>query len=251
MRTKTVISPDIARREAEKNALRERRLLEEKLRRKRRKRNAFLAVLGLIAVAALLIFLFTQSAELVNPQDEVKTTQSSGKPSKRGEGKPVPLPDYVTEMLIPVDGTSRRGVELEGVNNIVLHYVANPGTTAVQNRNWYANPQSEVSSHFLVGIDGEVILCVPLSEKSSASNERNRDTISIEVCHEDETGQFSEAAYQSVVKLCAYLLERYGLHEEDIIRHYDVTGKLCPLYFVENEAAWEKLKQDVKTEMKK
>lgn len=249
MRTKTILPPGIDQSEAEKRALRERRLMEERLRRKRRRKMAFLAVFLLFAAIALVLVLHMQSEE---PLREPKTAAEGGQNSAKGdEGKTIPLPDYVTEMLIPIDGTSRRGVELEGVNNIVLHYVANPGTTAEQNRNWYANPESEVSSHFLVGIDGEVILCVPLSEKSSASNHRNRDTISIEVCHEDETGKFSDAAYRSVVKLCAYLLERYGLDEEDIIRHYDITGKLCPIYFVENENAWYKLLADVKKELKK
>ena len=34
-----------------------------------------------------------------------------------------------------------------------------------------------------------------------------------------------------------------------MIRHYDVTGKNCPKYFVENPEAWEQLKEDVHTRM--
>ena len=34
--------------------------------------------------------------------------------------------------------------------------------------------------------------------------------------------------------------------EKDVIRHYDITGKICPKYFVEDEAAWEKFREDVK-----
>ena len=30
-----------------------------------------------------------------------------------------------------------------------------------------------------------------------------------------------------------------------MIRHYDITGKDCPKYFVENEAAWETFRSDV------
>ena len=43
----------------------------------------------------------------------------------------------------------------------------------------------------------------------------------------------------------SYLCIRYDLDEEDVIRHYDVTGKLCPLYFVEHEDEWNELKKAV------
>jgi len=154
------------------------------------------------------------------------------------------LPDWIDVQLIAVDGESRRGEAIEAVKDIALHYVANPGTTAQQNRNYFNNPDSTVSAHFVIGLEGEVILCVPLNEKSSATNARNRDTVSIELCHPDATGRFTEATEASLIRLLAYLLDRYKLDEENIIRHYDVTGKLCPLYYVEHPEAFEKLKRD-------
>ena len=154
-------------------------------------------------------------------------------------------PDWVDQQIIKVDGDSRRGVMLEGVRNIVIHYVSNPGTTAQQNRDYYANPSSEVSSHFVIGLKGEIIQCIPLHEKSSASNHRNKDTISIEVCHPDESGKFTDASYQSLIKLTAWLLDVCDLDSDDVIRHYDITGKQCPLYFVTHEDAWKKCLQAV------
>lgn len=156
-----------------------------------------------------------------------------------------PLPGWVQEELIEIDGTSRQGEKLEGIRNIVIHYVGNPGTTALQNRNWYANPESEVSSHFLVGLDGEVLLCVPLDERSSASNHRNADTISIEVCHPDASGKFSDSTYDALVTLTAWLLDSCCLDARTVIRHYDITGKECPRYFVEHEESWEAFRADV------
>lgn len=156
-----------------------------------------------------------------------------------------PAPDWVDVQLITVDGHSRRGVKLEEINDIVIHYVGNPNTTAQQNRNYFDGTESTVSSHFVVGLDGEVIQCLPLDEKSSATSERNRDTISIEVCHPDESGKFTEATYASLVRLTAWLCDTYGLSAEHIIRHYDTCGKECPLYFVEHEDAWERFKSDV------
>ena len=156
------------------------------------------------------------------------------------------VPDWVDQQIIKVDGDSRRGVMLEGVRNIVIHYVGNPGTTAQQNRDYYASRSSDVSSHFVIGLKGEIIQCIPLHEKSSASNHRNKDTISIEVCHPDESGKFTDAAYQSLVMLTAWLLDVCDLDSDDVIRHYDITGKQCPLYFVTHEDAWEQFKQEIK-----
>ena len=155
------------------------------------------------------------------------------------------VPEYVSVQIINVDGTSRRGEKLTGIKNIVIHYVGNPGATGQQNHDWYTEPNSEVSSHFVVGLQGEVIQCIPLDEKSSASNHRNGDTISIEVCHTDESGKFTDASYNSVVDLAAWLVKACGLKVEDVIRHYEVTGKECPRYYVEHEDAWWQLRADI------
>ena len=68
-----------------------------------------------------------------------------------------PVPEWIDRQIIDVDGTSRRGVQLEGIRNIVIHYVGNPGTTAQQNRDYYDNADSEVSSHFVVFLEGDII----------------------------------------------------------------------------------------------
>lgn len=161
----------------------------------------------------------------------------------------VECPDWVDVQLIHVDGASRRGIKLEELNNIVVHYVGNPGTTAQQNRDYFDSAASEVSSHFLIGLDGEIIQCVPLTEKSSASNHRNRDTISIEVCHPDETGKFTEDSYRALVKLTAWLCETCRLDASDVIRHYDITGKQCPKYYVEHPDEWKAFLKDVREAM--
>ena len=159
--------------------------------------------------------------------------------------KVIEIPDWIDEQIIYVHNTARTGTPLDDVKNIVIHYVGNPGTSAQNNRDYYNKPSTEVSSHFLVGLDGEIIQCLPLWEKSAASNWRNNDTISIEVCHPDESGKFSDVTYESVIKLTAWLVNNLGLDETDVIRHYDITEKLCPLYYVEHEDAWNQLIKDV------
>ena len=159
------------------------------------------------------------------------------------------VPEWVDVQLISVDGHSRRGQKLDGVEDIVIHYVGNPGTTARANRNYFASlaetGDTYASSHFVVGLEGEIIECVPRTEVAYCSNERNSDTISIEVCHEDETGEFSPETMESLVELTAWLVHTFDLETEDVIRHYDVTGKICPKYYVEHEEAWTALLADV------
>lgn len=157
--------------------------------------------------------------------------------------------------LLPLNPYSRPGTELKEINAIVIHYVGNPGTTAAQNRSYFESlmetKEAEASSHYIVGLDGEIIQCVPLNEYAYASNKRNADTISIESCHPDDTGKYNAVTYDSMVALSAYLCVIYDLDPmEDLIRHYDVTGKECPRYFVENEDEWEAFKKQVEAYIK-
>lgn len=151
--------------------------------------------------------------------------------------------------LLDINPYSRPGIQSDGITGVVIHYTANPGSTAQENRDYFNGLQysqeTEASSNFIVGLDGEIIQCVPTWEVAYASNERNCDTVSIEVCHPDESGKFTQETYASLVQLTAWLCVKFDLSEDDVIRHYDVTGKICPRYFVEHEDQWELFKQNV------
>ncbi|MBQ8559261.1 MAG: N-acetylmuramoyl-L-alanine amidase [Tyzzerella sp.] len=151
--------------------------------------------------------------------------------------------------LLTVNPYSRPGTEIGRINDIVIHYTANPGSTAIQNRNYFEglkdSKETRASSHFVVGLEGEIVQCIPTWEVAYASNERNSDTIAIETCHLSEDGAYTDETYQSMVELTAWLCVKFDLTEEDVIRHYDITEKICPKYFVEHEDAWKTFKQDV------
>lgn len=152
--------------------------------------------------------------------------------------------------LLTVNPYSRSGQPTGRITGIVMHYTANPGASAMDNRNYFEGLKdthtTQASSNFIIGLEGEIIQCVPTWEVAYASNDRNIDTVSIECCHPDETGEFNEATYKSMVQLTAFICAKYNLDENDVIRHYDVTGKNCPKYFVEDGDAWEQFKKDVK-----
>ena len=169
----------------------------------------------------------------------------------------VETPEWVTQDLLTLNDYSRPGTKLSEINGIVVHYVGNPGTTAWQNRNYFEGLKDQtgsnrisVSSNFIIGMDGEIIQCVPIDEMAYASNTRNSDTVSIECCHPGKDGRFTEETYASLVRLTAWLCRELDLKPKDVIRHYDITEKACPKYFVDHPDEWKEFLKDVKEAMK-
>ena len=203
-------------------------------RRQQRRRRRFPLIPFLVLLVAVLAVIKWIDPFAPKPAAQQQTPQT---------------PDWVTVELLPVNPYSRPGIPLEQVNGIVIHYVGNPGTTAAQNHSYFENlaqtGETYASSHFLVGLDGEVIQNVPLDEIAYCSNQRNEDTISIECCHPDDSGAFNQATYDSLVRLTRWLMEAYDLDTDQVIRHYDVTGKICPKSFVEDPEEWEQFLKDL------
>ena len=142
----------------------------------------------------------------------------------------------IQQMFLTPNKYSRPQIKLDKVTKIAVHYTGDPGASAINVRNYFEglkNGGRYVSSHFVIGLSGEVIQCIPLDEWSYCTNQANGYSISIECCHADAVcGKFTAATEQSLAELCAYLCDLYKLDPlDDIIRHYDVTGKQCPLYW--------------------
>ena len=167
----------------------------------------------------------------------------------------------IQRMFLTPNKYSRAQIPLKKVTKIAVHYVGNAGSTAQGNRNYFESLKEGkrdkngnliyASSHYIVGLDGEVIQCIPESEISYATNEANYYSISIENCHAKADGKFNEKTLKSLRELCAELCKRYGLDPiNDIIRHYDVTGKACPLWWVNKPQEFLYFKQDVEKTMK-
>lgn len=208
---------------------------------------------GVVLLILLAIVMFNRDEQepLDNKQTEATTTQDVTEVVKDA----FLISDAITEHLLTINEYSRPGTELKEVKGVVIHYVGNPATTAENNRNYFESlkdtHERSASSHYIVGLEGEIIQCVPLDEISYASNSRNKDTIAIECCHPDTTGKFNSKTYESLVKLTAALCKTYGLNPTtDILRHYDITGKMCPVYYVENEEEWRYFITQVVSQMK-
>ncbi|MCM1106258.1 MAG: N-acetylmuramoyl-L-alanine amidase [Blautia sp.] len=224
--------------EAEKRA--RERIENSRLRRQRQLRqNAIICVglfaLVLVGAAALVLLLRPGEKETAAPPVT--------------DIKYIPQEPEIDVELLPINDYSRPGTPIEKVTGIVIHYTANPGTTAMQNRDYFAGlaqtHTTSASSHFIIGLEGEIVQCIPCNEIAYATKERNIDTISIECCIEEESGRFNAKTYASLVQLVTWLMGRYELDVDAVIRHYDVTGKNCPKYYVENESSWRLFKSEL------
>lgn len=165
------------------------------------------------------------------------------------------IPEWIEQDFLVINQYSRSGEPLAEVNDIVVHYVGNTNTTHIENRNYFNNlayqeeeqeDKKSVSSHFIIGLKGEILQCIPLDEVAYANYPRNYDTISIECCHPDDTGVYTEETKASLIRLTAWLCDELRIDEKHIIRHYDVSGKECPLYYVKHEDKWKELKAEIR-----
>lgn len=233
----------------------------ERHKRKQKRRAVWVRIEKGLLLAVPVLFLLWGISRLMPPEDgEVALEQEHTEVQTEAEGETetenekterknqVLRPD-IDVQLLSINEFSRPGEQTEDIRKIVVHYIGNPGTSAQQNRDYFESlkdlQNASMSSNFIIGLEGEILECVPPGEVAYASKSMNYHSVSIENCHPDASGKFTDATYQSCVHLVAYLLEEYQLEREDIIRHYDVTGKKCPLYYVENEDRWEKFRDDV------
>jgi len=208
-----------------------------KKNKKKKQLRSYMAK-GLIVLTIILLILI--GYRIISTRDDYT--------ERKGEEIDASKPD-IEVALLTQNPNSRPGLSTLKIKNIVVHYTANPGSTAMDNRNYFESLKDETktqaSSNFIVGMEGEIVQCVPTWEIAYASNDRNIDSVSIEFCHPDVSGKPTEETYQSLTQLCAWLCKKFELTQDDIIRHYDITGKICPKYFVDEEEAFKTFKADV------
>lgn len=175
----------------------------------------------------------------------------------------------IQKNLLTVNPFSRPCIKLSAVRAIVLHWVANAGSTALQNRNYFESLKNQsndnsryASAHFIVGLDGEAIQCIPCEEMayhvgaksytpealSRLGKYPNDCTIGIELCHPSDDGRFSEETLQTAAELCALLCIQFNLDPlQDIWTHHGITGKNCPKWFVDHPEKFDDFKRDTAT----
>ena len=142
------------------------------------------------------------------------------------------------------------------IEHIVIHYTA--GTTsksgsALNTSIFFASPDTNVSADYIVDdeyvcqYNGDILNRYTwhcggyrYSTKGGSYYGKctNRNSIGIEVCSSNSTGRmqnandasysFTAAVIRNTEELVIYLMKKYNIPVENVIRHYDVTGKPCP-----------------------
>ena len=153
------------------------------------------------------------------------------------------------------------------IKYIVIHYTANDGDTDEGNGNYFANNIVGASAHYFVD-DDSITRSVPddyIAWAVGGSKYKytkggtfygkctNANSISIELCDTKKNGvyDFTETTMKNAADLVKLLMEKYTVPVERVIRHYDVTGKVCPKPFVDDEKAWKEFKERLVDNMEK
>lgn len=142
------------------------------------------------------------------------------------------------------------------IQYLVIHYTGNDGDSAAGNAAYFQRAVVKTSAHYFV--DGDAIYrSVPdlwtawaVGGKKYANADKtgggrlygavtNTNSLSVELCDtvRDGTYQATEATLRNAAALCRELMAKYHIPLERVVRHFDVTGKHCPSYFV-NAQKW-------------
>lgn len=140
------------------------------------------------------------------------------------------------------------------IKYIVIHYVG-AVSTAKNNIDYFYDKDRKASAHYFVD-EKSIWQCVDDSNiawhcggaKVYYNECRNSNSIGIELCCKKDansTWYFEEQTVQNAIELVQYLMQLHGIKIENVIRHYDVTHKVCPEPFVRDEQAWNNFKRRI------
>lgn len=143
---------------------------------------------------------------------------------------------------------------------LVVHYTANDGDTDESNAIFFKNNIPKASAHYFID-DDSVTQSVPdnyaayavggtrfadYAKTGGASLYKkitNSNSISVEMCDTQKNGKHdvSEKTLANTIAFCKVLMKKYNIDINHVVRHFDVTGKRCPAYYI-NSSMWANFK---------
>lgn len=146
----------------------------------------------------------------------------------------------IRELL--ADESNYTAVGARTIEYLVIHFTANDGDTAQENCNYFTGSNRGASAHYFVDAS-EVWRSVRDEDRAWHCGDdvyyhprcRNTNSIGIELCsRRDAAGNFyfTPETVALAVELVRAKMDEYGIPSENIVRHYDVTHKICPAPFV-------------------
>ena len=159
--------------------------------------------------------------------------------------------------FVSCDPSNYRAGRTQPVRYIVMHYTANNGDTARNNCDYYHRVGGlQASAHYFVDEHGamqsvrECDTAWHCGARAYWHPEcRNANSIGIEMCSRkraDGSYYILPETVANAAALAREIMQRYGIDTDHVLRHYDVTGKRCPMPWVDDPAQWTAFKDMLK-----
>lgn len=154
--------------------------------------------------------------------------------------------------FIACNADNYRAGRTQPVRYIVMHYTANNGDTAKDNCDYYHRVGGlQASAHYFVDEHGVMQSVLESNTAWHCGAEagrrywhpecRNANSIGIEMCSRkraDGSYYIKPETVANAAALAKDIMQRYGIDSDHVLRHYDVTGKRCPMPWVDDPAQW-------------
>ena len=145
-----------------------------------------------------------------------------------------------------------RAGRTQPVRYIVMHYTANNGDTARNNCDYYHRVGGlQASAHYFCDEHGTMQSVregdtawhcgAEAGQRYWHPECRNGNSIGIEMCSRkraDGSYYIKPETVANAAALAREIMQRYGIDTDHVLRHYDVTGKRCPMPWVDDPAQW-------------
>ena len=147
------------------------------------------------------------------------------------------------------------------VQYLVIHYTANDGDTDEGNGKYFNNYYRGASAHRFVDEDS-ITMVVKDEDTAWHCNDNqkylngggtykklcnNENSIGIEMCSDKVNGDYviTKETIKNTQELVRLLMVKHNIPIENVIRHYDVSGKICPEPFVAHPEQWVQFKKEI------
>ena len=145
------------------------------------------------------------------------------------------------------------------IKYLVFHFTANDGDSDDGNANYFQRV-TKTSAHFVVDDDSVTQLVPDLFVAWAVGDDRwsdyrktggatmykvvtNTNSLSIEMCDSKKDGVIhsTEVTIENAIELGKQLMAKYHIPITKVFRHFDVSGKHCPAWLM-NESDWQVFK---------
>lgn len=151
------------------------------------------------------------------------------------------------------------------IQYIVIHYTGNNNDRAESNAKYFQSPNRNASAHYFVdetsiyqSVEDEYVAwsvggskytnCDTTGGGKFYGKCTNNNSISIEMCN--SVNSVPKKTRENVIWLVVQLMKKYNIDINHVIRHFDVTGKICPNCFITNTNDYSIFKKEIEKALK-